>query len=509
MTENILSVSGISISFGGLKAVNNVSLDVPKGSITALIGPNGAGKTTLFALISGFLKPNQGTVTYCGQDITGQAPHINAVAGMTRTFQIVQPFAAQTVLENIAVGAHLHYSNRHAAFSFASDIAAQVGLDSQIDKPAADLTVAGRKRLELARALAAKPKLLLLDEVLAGLNPQEISEMIPVIRNVTQQGVTVLMIEHVMQAVMNLAEHIWVLAQGELIAQGNPSHITQNRQVIEAYLGAGAAARLNEPHRKNQSTISVTTNEPSKQVNSVSNHQANPLLEVSGLRGGYGRTEVLRGIDLKVNKGETVALLGSNGAGKTTFNQMICGLIPTQAGQVKFAHVDITGAHYTDIVPQGLIQVPEGRKIFPNLTVLENLELGSFSRARARRGENIEYVFETFPRLRERTKQLAGTMSGGEQQMLAIGRGLMAEPILLILDEPSLGLSPRLVEEMFALIRKLRDTGLSILLVEQNVAQSLDTADRVYVMENGALKFNGLPSDLMGSDELRRAYLGL
>lgn len=501
MTNHILSVSGISISFGGLKAVNNVSLDVPQGSLTALIGPNGAGKTTLFALMSGFLKPTHGTVTYLGQDITGQAPHINAVAGMTRTFQIVQPFAAQTVLENIAVGAHLHYPSRHEALSFARDIALQVGLDSQIDKPAADLTVAGRKRLELARALAAKPKLLLLDEVLAGLNPQEISEMIPVIRQVTQQGVTVLMIEHVMQAVMNLAEHIWVLAQGELIAQGKPSAITQNSKVIEAYLGAGAAARLNEPEQANRQTAQV--------VISTATQPAKVLLDVSGLRGGYGRTEVLRGIDLTVNKGETVALLGSNGAGKTTFNQMICGLVPTQSGQVKFDGADITGAHYTDIVPRGLIQVPEGRKIFPNLTVIENLELGSYARAQSRRNANIEYVFNTFPRLRERTKQLAGTMSGGEQQMLAIGRGLMAEPTLLILDEPSLGLSPRLVEEMFELIQKLRKTGLSILLVEQNVAQSLDTADRVYVMENGTLKFSGLPSDLMGSDELRRAYLGL
>jgi branched-chain amino acid transport system ATP-binding protein len=529
----ILSVSDISISFGGLKAVNNVSLEVHQGSLTALIGPNGAGKTTLFALISGFLKPNQGSVRYCGQDITGQAPHINAVAGMTRTFQIVQPFAAQTVLENIAVGAHLHYPIRHAALEFAHHIALRVGLDGQINKPASDLTVAGRKRLELARALAAKPKLLLLDEVLAGLNPQEIAEMIPVIRGIAQQGVTVLMIEHVMQAVMNLAEHIWVLAQGELIAQGKPNEITQNKKVIEAYLGAGAADRLNQTDRAlkdnarqidkgcpthvadaacatNYKVTSEATPKVSVTTPSSNETQYNEsLLVVTGLRGGYGRTEVLRGIDLTVNRGETVALLGSNGAGKTTFNQMICGLVPTQSGLVKFNDIDITGAHYTHIVTRGLIQVPEGRKIFPNLTVLENLELGSFSRARERRQENIEYVFNTFPRLRERTKQLAGTMSGGEQQMLAIGRGLMAEPILLILDEPSLGLSPRLVEEMFELIQKLRQTGLSILLVEQNVAQSLDIADRVYVMENGALKFSGLPSGLLGSDELRRSYLGL
>lgn len=509
-TSPILSISHVSKSFGGLKAVNDVTLDVPAGSLTALIGPNGAGKTTLFALMSGFLVPNSGTITYRGQDITGQAPHLNALEGMTRTFQIVQPFAAQSVLENIAVGAHLHHASRSDALGAAREIAQEVGLGTQIDKPASDLTVAGRKRLELARALAATPKLLLLDEVLAGLNPQEIAEMIPVVRAIQQRGVTVLMIEHVMQAVMNLAQHIWVLAQGELIAQGQPQEITQNQQVIEAYLGKGAAHRLGGSGGSTGSGSSSRQSPVQTPSNSSSEFQEpQTLLEVTGLRGGYGRTEVLRGVDLRVKQGETVALLGSNGAGKTTFNHMICGLIGTQAGQVMFAGHNITGAHYTQIVPHGLIHVPEGRKIFPNLSVLENLELGSFSRARSRRQENLEKVFGIFPRLRERTKQLAGTMSGGEQQMLAIGRGLMAEPTLLILDEPSLGLSPRLVEELFELIKKLRDTGLAILLVEQNVAQSLDIADRVYVIENGTLKFSGLPTDLMGSDELRRAYLGL
>ncbi len=233
------------------------------------------------------------------------------------------------------------------------------------------------------------------------------------------------------------------------------------------------------------------------------------LLDVRGLRSGYGRTEILRGLDLRVERGEMVALLGSNGAGKTTFNHTICGLVPTWGGEVRFGGERLTGAHYREVVKTGLIQVPEGRKIFPNLSVLENLELGSFTRARAHRARNLERVFGIFPRLRERTTQLAGTMSGGEQQMLAIGRGLMAEPKLLILDEPSLGLSPLLVEEMFTLIRRLREEGLSILLVEQNVAQALEMADRAYVIENGALRFSGLPGELLGSDELRRAYLGL
>ena len=244
-------------------------------------------------------------------------------------------------------------------------------------------------------------------------------------------------------------------------------------------------------------------------MNTPSSVNATPLLSVKGLRGGYGRVEVLRGVDLHVNAGETVALLGSNGAGKSTLNNVMCGIYRAWAGKVLFDGVDLSGAHYTDVVKAGLIQVPEGRKIFPNLSVTENLALGSFVRARERRAENIEKVFTTFPRLKERAEQLAGTMSGGEQQMLAIGRGLMAEPRLLILDEPSLGLSPLLVEELFALIQQLSATGLAVLLVEQNVGQSLEVANRAYVMENGGIRFSGSPDELLGSDQLRQAYLGL
>jgi len=244
MAEPLLQVQGLSVAFGGLRAVDDVSLSVPRASLTALIGPNGAGKTTLFASISGFLKPDAGRVVFDGHDITGQAPHLNARAGMTRTFQIVQPFAAQTVRENIAVGAHLHIAGRKAALAEAEQVARRVGLAGQLDRPAAELTVAGRKRLELARALATRARLLLLDEVLAGLNPQEIADMIPVVRGIAAGGITVVMIEHVMQAVMNLAAHVWVLAQGRLIAQGSPAQVTRDRKVIEAYLGHGTAARL-------------------------------------------------------------------------------------------------------------------------------------------------------------------------------------------------------------------------------------------------------------------------
>jgi branched-chain amino acid transport system ATP-binding protein len=233
------------------------------------------------------------------------------------------------------------------------------------------------------------------------------------------------------------------------------------------------------------------------------------MLEVRELRAGYGQVEVLRGVSMAIGEGEIVAVLGSNGAGKSTLNNALCGINPARAGQVLFGGADITRARHTDIVAAGLVQVPEGRRIFPNLTVRENLVLGSFRRGRVNRARNLRRVFDIFPRLEERVSQRAGTLSGGEQQMLAIGRGLMAEPKLLILDEPSLGLSPILVEEMFALVTKLNSEGLAILLVEQNVAQTLETAQRAYVLANGTVAFQGTPEELLGNAELKRSYLGL
>jgi branched-chain amino acid transport system ATP-binding protein len=244
MVEPLLRVEQVSKRFGGLLALDRASFAAEHGRITALIGPNGAGKTTLFSIIGGYLSLSAGRIVYDGVSIASERPYRLARRGIARTFQIAQPFMGLTVRENIAVGAHLTRPSRADALAAAGDIAREVGLDDLIDRPAATLTVAGRKRLELARALAIEPRLLLLDEVLAGLNPSEIREMVPVIRTIRGRGVTIVMIEHVMQAVMSLAEHVFVLCEGRVIADGPPEAIVADPLVVEAYLGRGAAARM-------------------------------------------------------------------------------------------------------------------------------------------------------------------------------------------------------------------------------------------------------------------------
>ena len=233
------------------------------------------------------------------------------------------------------------------------------------------------------------------------------------------------------------------------------------------------------------------------------------MLEIRALHAGYGSVEILRGIDLDVGKGEIVAVLGSNGVGKSTLNNNISALYQPFSGSIKFQGEELVGLSSTEIVKRGVIHVPEGRRVFPNLNVRENLETGSLVRGRAHRADNLEKVVTIFPRLKERFSQSAGTLSGGEQQMLAIGRGLMAEPVLLIMDEPSLGLSPLLVEEMFALIVRMNREGQSILLMEQNAVQTLAIAHRGYIIENGAVAMQGDADDLARDPDLRRNYLGL
>ena len=233
------------------------------------------------------------------------------------------------------------------------------------------------------------------------------------------------------------------------------------------------------------------------------------LLRIEGLHAGYGDVQILRDVSIGVNEGQIVALIGANGAGKTTTLRAISGLIPVRSGTIRFADRSIHNLPSHRIVDAGLVQVPEGRHLFDHMTVQENLELGSIRRGRGRRQRTIGEVFSLFPRLGERRRQLAGTLSGGEQQMLAIGRALMTRPSLLMLDEPSLGLAPLIVADIFRIVQDVREAGTTVLIVEQNAVQTLAMADQGYVLENGEIVLEGSGEALLKNEAVRNAYLGL
>ncbi|GAX88965.1 ABC transporter ATP-binding protein [Effusibacillus lacus] len=233
------------------------------------------------------------------------------------------------------------------------------------------------------------------------------------------------------------------------------------------------------------------------------------MLEVEKLDVSYGGIQAVRGLSLHVRKGEVVSLIGSNGAGKTTTLNAICGVIPSR-GSIRYNGKEINGLPTHKIVKEGIVMVPEGRRVFPKLTVANNLLMGAYSRkiSKSILQQETDFVYHLFPRLAERKNQLAGTMSGGEQQMLAIGRALMADPKLLILDEPSMGLAPIVVKDIFKTIREIKERGMTILLVEQNASMALSVADRCYVLENGEIRFNDTADNLRKQDIVKKAYLG-
>jgi branched-chain amino acid transport system ATP-binding protein len=491
-----LAARGIGLSFGGVRALAEVDFTAPAGKVTSLIGPNGAGKTTLLNLLSGLYRPRAGTIELSEQIFTGRASHAIARAGIARTFQTSQLFAGLSVLDNVRVGVRRHrlgspiplrLAGHDVERQLAESLLVFVGYGDALERPAGDLAHIDKRLVEIARALATGPKVLLLDEPAAGLGADDKARLRALLRRLADIGIAVVLIEHDMSLVMEVSDSVVVLDAGRRIAAGAPAEVQNDPAVLKAYLGAGEV-----PPAPRRAPLSA----------------GRELLAARELHAGYDDVEVLRSIDVEVRAGELVAVLGANGAGKTTMMRALSGLLRPRSGAIRLEERDISGMATHRIARAGIVLVPEGRQVFPELSVADNLLLGAYPRPSREAAADIERLLARFPLLRARLTQRAGLLSGGEQQMLALARGLMARPRVLLLDEPSLGLAPAAIVALFADVAALRDEGVTLLLVDQMAGPALALADRAYVIETGRIVRTGPAADIAADATLREAYLG-
>ncbi len=493
-----IEAKDLSIHFGGVRAVNGLTFDARAGAITSLIGPNGAGKSSALNLICGFYSPEGGRVLIGGHDITAANPHTIARAGLARTYQTTQLFGQMSVLDNVIVGlgrgklrpldlastSHLRESG-----TAARALLAFVGYRGPLDVAAASLPHVDKRLVEIARALALRPGVIALDEPAAGLDHEDTQRLGQLLRKLANAGLAVILVEHDMSLVMSISDHVVVLDAGAKIAEGAAQDVARDPLVLKAYLGDGSA-------RDRQRRKPLLPD-------------AAVILSARGLASGYDAINVMKDIDIEVRQGELVAILGANGAGKSTLMRALAGLNRPIGGEVLLLGNRIDARNATDIAGLGLSLVPEGRQVFPELSTIDNLRLGGMRHDAASLEADVERMLVRFPRLKERRDSRGGLLSGGEQQMLAIARGLVARPKVLMLDEPSLGLAPLLVAQLYDLIEELRDAGLTILLVDQNAEQALSVADRAYILQSGRVVRAGTAAELRADETIASTYLGV
>ena len=506
--DPLLRIENLSVTFGGLKAVDQVSFSVLEGSITALIGPNGAGKTTVFNAIGRQQALTAGKISLGETDLVRLAPADAARQGMARTFQNQRIFENMSVLENVLVGCHRHErsgfwscclglgrqrAEERRSRQTAMGMLALVGLAGMCDRPATSLPYGQRRLVEIARALASEPRLLLLDEPAAGMNAAERADLVRKIATIRTSGVTVLLVEHDINLVMGISDRVNVLDHGQLIASGTVAEVRHDPNVVAAYLG---------PERDGDAARAVRTR--------AEETGGEDALVVENLVTFYGSIQALHGVSLRVPKGEVVAVLGANGAGKSTLLHTIGGILKPSAGTVIHNGENITGWPAEKIVARGICQVPEGRRLFPTLSVEDNLLIGASGKRDWRKGygEDLAFVYDLLPKLYERRKQMAKTLSGGEQQMVAVGRALMGHPSLLLLDEPSMGLAPLLVKDIYEALAKLNERGITMLLVEQSAEMALSLAHQVVCIRTGSCVLSGLVDEVRDDPRLAEVYLG-
>ena len=510
MPPPALELDRVSINFGGVRALDQFSLALEDGEIRGLIGPNGSGKSTAFNVITGLNSPNSGDVRMEGRSLLGLRADEVAARGIARTFQNLRLFGAMTVVENVMLGTHLskdapglvptlftapRFRRHEAEMRERSHEALQsLSIAEYADELAGNLPYGVQKRVDLARSIVARPKVLLLDEPAAGLTEHESRQLMDLVRRLHEElRFTLLLVEHDMHFVSSLCPRITVIDFGKFLAEGAPSEIRANDNVVTAYLGTGkleGAARGPE-------------------ADGVAGQPAPPVVAVRDLEVRYGAVPALHGVTLEAEDGAITAIVGANGAGKTTLLGAIAGVAPPYRGGIFHKGEPIARRSCEERVAAGIVLCPEGRRLFPEMTVEENLRLGAYKlQDRAAIQGALERVFELFPRIAGRRGQRAGTLSGGEQQMVAIGRALMANPSVLLLDEPSLGLAPNLVELIFETILSISRSGTSILLVEQNASMALEIASRGYVLETGRVALSGSAAELKARADFLEAYLG-
>ena len=484
----MLEVAGLTKRFGGLVAVKDLSFSIRPGEILGLIGPNGSGKSTAMKAIMGVEPPTAGSIRLDGTEIAGLPSHKIARLGAGLVFQHSRPLNRQTVLENIKVALLpdrlTHVFAGREAEAQARAIADRVGLGAVVDRRPPTLPYADLRRLELGKAIARHPKLVMVDEPFAGLTASEVATFSELIREFRAEGRAVLLVDHNVKGVSALVDRVLAMYLGEWIAEGAAADVMRNETVRRVYLG-GSLASSARPE------ASFTDRVPALQVEDV------------GVL--YGKAIALQQVSLHVHEGEFVSVVGLNGAGKTTLFNAISGLV-AHSGTIRWAGQPLLGRSAAAIARGGIVQCPESRELFGDMSVRENLDLGGNGLDVDERAERLEWLFDLFPILKSRQTQMARTLSGGEQQMLAIARALMMKPKVLILDEPTLGLAPVILETLSKALERLRSTTpISVLLGEQNVTFALPHADRVYVLDHARIVWEGPPNRF--EEEAAAAYL--
>ena len=481
--EVLIRAVALSRAFGGVKAVTDVDLEVREGEVLGIMGPNGAGKSTFLGLLAGAIRPSSGELHVLGRDMNRAARSDAARLGVGLAHQVPKPFRTLTVRQNVEVAAQVVPRTRRA--QVVREALELTGVAGKADVLAGRLGLLELKRLELARALALDPRIVLLDEVAAGLTGADLDELIALVAQIHRTGRTIVVVEHVQEVLHSLATRVVVLEWGQKLMEGTPAEVSADPRVVEIYLGTSHEREQPRGRRG-----------PSEEP---------PVLQVEGLGAGYGPIRVLDDVSFSLAPGRVLAVLGANGAGKSTLAKTIQGSVAARAGAIRFDGRDITRTSPHLRLREGLALVPEGRRLFGAMTVRENLDLGLRS---SRRTEPLERVHELFPRLVELADRPAGALSGGEQQMVAIGRALASEPKVVVFDELSLGLAPVIVERMLDAVETIAGWGTAVVLIEQNTAQALELADAVLVLRRGRTIYSG-PREGFDESDLHRAYLGV